>query len=203
MRQYIQLTAGRGPAECARAVALIARELQRQFPSLELIDSEAHKSEPGCFMSVTFAVEARPDELAKMKEEWCGTVLYKATSNSFRPTHKRRNLFVGVNFISPVELTHINETDIRYETCRSGGKGGQNVNKVETTVRAIHVPSGISVRCSDERSQAQNKSLARERLLLKIHAMDEERSNAAARDKWENHDSLERGNPIKTFSGKL
>ena len=97
----------------------------------------------------------------------------------------------------------IHEGEIKWDTFRSGGAGGQNVNKVETTVRAIHVPSGISVRCSDERSQAQNKSLARERLLLKIHAMDEERSNAAARDKWENHDSLERGNPIKTFSGKL
>ena len=67
-----------------------------------------------------------------------------------------------------MELPEIAESDIVYETCRSGGKGGQNVNKVETTVRAIHIPSGIAVKCSEERSQSQNKVRARERLLLKL-----------------------------------
>ncbi|MDE5922318.1 MAG: peptide chain release factor H, partial [Muribaculum sp.] len=135
--------------------------------------------------------------------EWQGTVLWRSTRNSYRPGHKRSNWFVGVNFFDEVELPDIAESDIVYETCRSGGKGGQNVNKVETSVRAIHTPSGLSVKCSDERSQSQNKSVARERLLLKLHQQNEKSIAESKSRQWSNHDSLERGNPIKKFSGAL
>ena len=49
MKKYIQLTAGRGPAECARAVALVARELLKDFPDAELVESEPHNTEPDCY----------------------------------------------------------------------------------------------------------------------------------------------------------
>lgn len=203
MKQYIQLTAGRGPVECARAVILVANEFRKAVPTAELIDYEAHNRESGCFMSMTFAVEADSDEIVSLKREWEGTVLYVATTNRYRPGHKRRNWFVGVNFLDPVELTEIRDSDIRYETCRSGGKGGQNVNKVETSVRAIHIPTGLTVRCSDERSQLQNKARARERLILKLSQTNNALQADATRDKWSNHTSLERGNPVKTFRGPL
>ena len=136
-------------------------------------------------------------------EEWQGTILWRSTKNHYRPGHKRSNWFVGVNFFDEVELPHIDESEITYETCRSGGKGGQNVNKVETAVRATHTPTGLSVKCSDERSQSQNKSLARERLLLKLRQInDKARADSLSRQ-WSNHDSLERGNPVKKFSGPL
>ena len=203
MKKFIQLTAGRGPVECARAVALVAKELLKAYPSIQLVESEAHNSEPGCFMSMTFSIEGEPSLLEAMIREWNGTVLYRATSNSYRPTHKRRNCFVGINFIDELELPEVKEADISYESCRSGGHGGQNVNKVETAVRAIHIPTGLSVRCSDERSQGQNKSLARERLLLKLYEQNQSLKANATKDAWRNHTDLERGNPVKTFSGKL
>lgn len=201
MKHYIQITAGRGPVECARAVTLVARELLKAVPNLQLTDSEPHNQVDGCFMSMTFATEeAIPQPII---DEWQGTVLWRSTKNPYRPGHKRSNWFVGINFFDELSLPKIDESDIVYETCRSGGKGGQNVNKVETTVRAIHTPTGLSVKCSDERSQSQNKTLARERLLLKLRQHNEKTLADSQSRQWSNHVSLERGNPVKKFSGAL
>ena len=201
MKKYIQLTAGRGPVECARVVALVAKELQKALPNIQIVDFEEHKTAPGCFMSMTFGSDE--DIPQSVISEWEGTVQWRATKNPYRPEHKRSNWFVGIHFIDSVSLPTIDERDIEYETCRSGGKGGQNVNKVESTVRAIHTPSGLMVKCSDERSQFQNKARARERLLLKLAEAQTE-AEAEARDAaWAQHDSLIRGNPVKTFKGSL
>lgn len=201
MKHYIQITAGRGPVECARAVTLVAREIVKAVPSLQLADCEPHNQVEYCYMSMTFVTdESIPGTIVK---DWKGTVLWRSTANPYRPGHKRSNWFVGVNFFDEVKLPEIVESDIVYETCRSGGKGGQNVNKVETTVRAIHIPSGIAVKCSDERSQTQNKVRARERLLLKLRRQNDNALAVSKSTQWCNHDSLERGNPVKKFSGPL
>lgn len=201
MKKYIQLTAGRGPVECARAVALVAKELVKDLPNLIMVDAEEHNASPDCFMSITLGSE---DEITQsIIDQWEGTVQWRSTHNPYRPGHKRSNWFVGVHFIDPLTLPVISDTDIEYETCRSGGKGGQNVNKVESTVRAIHRPTGISVRCSDERSQFQNKARARERLLLKPTKARTAAENKARDDSWSHHHSLLRGNPTKIFKGPL
>lgn len=187
--------------ECARTVTLVARELCKDIPDLQLVDSEPHNTVEGCFMSMTFGSEA-DIPLSKITE-WEGTVLWRSSSNPYRPGYRRRNWFVGVHFINPPSLPEIKECDIVYETCRSRGKGGQNVNKVETAVRATHTPTGVSVKCSEERCQSQNKSRARERLLLKLMEKRTEVSNQAQTDKWSCHTGLQRGNPVKEFSARL
>lgn len=199
MKQYIQISAGRGPVECARAVALVAREMLKELPELHLIDCEPHKERGDCYMSLTF-VAAQPIPQAA---QWQGTVLWRATRNPYRPHHKRTNWFVSIGLFDEVALPQISDADIVYDTCRAGGKGGQNVNKVETAVRATHRPTGLSVKCSDERSQTQNKAMARERLLLKLHRLQSDALAGLAEQQWRQHDALQRGNPVKTFAGPL
>lgn len=200
-KKYITITAGRGPVECARAVTLVAKELLKAVPTLELVDYESHNQSDGCYMSMTFVnTDPMPPSIIK---EWQGTVLWRSTKNTYRPTHRRSNWFVGIDFFDEVELPAIDDADIVYETCRSGGKGGQNVNKVETSVRATHVPTGLSVKCSDERSQSQNKALARKRLMLKLRESNERKLADSQKRQWTQHDSLQRGNPVKKFSGPL
>jgi peptide chain release factor len=167
---------------------------------VELVEHE-DGPEDGCMFSATLSVKG--EGITILSQECEGSVLWVAQKNPFRPWHRRKNYFVGVHFIKPLEPTLINERDITYETMRASGPGGQNVNKVETAVRATHVPSGVSVAASDMRSQSQNKKLARERLLMKLSSLEDDKQMQHDRTVWMNHNTLERGNPIKKFKGDL
>lgn len=202
-KTYLQITSGRGPVECCRVVALvlekILREAQKRKLRVKILEKETGPVNRTLLSAVVALEGASCDVLA---DEWEGTVLWIARS-PYRIHHRRKNWFVGVQTFLLSESREATEDDIRYETLRASGPGGQHVNKTESAVRAVHIPSGISVVASDQRSQWQNKKLATERLLVKLTAWNIEQAMIQAQTNWSNHNSLQRGNPVKIIQEEL
>ncbi|TDO83197.1 peptide chain release factor [Flavobacterium chryseum] len=201
MEKIIQITAGRGPAECTWVVAQVLKKVleEAQDQQLEVILLQREVGdENGTIETATISVKGKNAE--SFVNSWLGTIQWIGQSQ-FRKMHKRKNWFIGIFEIEPQKHTSILENDIQYQAMRSSGAGGQHVNKVSSAIRATHIPTGIAVVSMDSRSQHQNKKLATERLLKKLEDEKLIQLKNHVGKQWENQLNIERGNPVRVFTG--
>jgi len=121
----------------------------------------------------------------------------------FNAKNLRQTSFSMVEVVPRIEKTgeiNIPESELNIELSKAGGPGGQNVNKRETAVRIVHVPTGISVRSTSERSQAQNKEKALQILKGKIYSKQEQDKKAKEKGLFiSKTTSIEWGNQIRSY----
>ncbi len=198
----IQITSGRGPAECCWVVAQVLKRLLQEAADFGLLSEVIHREvgiENGTLNSALIKLQG--ESLDVFLKGWEGTIQWTGQSK-FRKFHKRKNWFVGVHRLNRDETKdQIRDQDIRYQFTRSGGPGGQHVNKVSTAVRATHIPSGEVVFVSQGRSQLQNKNEARSRLLTLLEEKKQQEVRENRKEGWGNHNQLQRGNPVRVFKG--
>lgn len=188
----IQLSSGQGPQECQLAVGLLLRSLQKEFSDIQVVSGKPGAGK-GCYTSVLLRTES---DLSQLE----GSVLWICQS-PYQPNHGRKNWYVDVSVIPEAEVIS-KEADYKVERLHSGGKGGQNVNKVETGVRVKHIPTGITVTCTEERSQYMNKKKAIERVQKMLDLREEHAEAQHQNMAWQEHNRIVRGNPVRIYKGE-
>ena len=186
-----QISSGQGPAECELAVTKFFEHLKKKYNVKGVHYSEGYNN--GTYRSIMLESDINLDE-------FIGSIKWICES-PYRPKHKRKNWFIDFSKCEEPKEIKLDESQVRFETFRCGGKGGQNVNKVETGVRAIYLPTGQSVVCEDERSQYMNRMRALMRLHELVDGINDNNKSQVKKDNWSCHNNLERGNENIVFRG--
>lgn len=199
---WIQISSGKGPAECELAVTLFLnrflKECHDQGIAIKLL-SVIPGISGNTYQSVLLSVPEKlmDNDLKNIN----GTVLWTCKS-PLRPEHKRKNWFIDIAVFEEPESLPFDEQDVKFEAMRSSGPGGQNVNKVETAVRAIHLPTGLTAVANEERTQYLNKKLALARLANLVALQNRQNTLKLKNSMRNQHNLLVRGKPIRVYEGK-
>ncbi len=174
-----EIRAGTGGDEAS----LFAGDLYRMY--IKYFETQGWKTEPlyenegtvGGYKEVSVEVRGN-DVYGKMKFE---SGVHRVQRVPTTETKGRVHTSAATVAVMPkmeMEDVNINRSDLKIDTFRSSGAGGQHVNKTESGVRLTHIPTGVVVECTEGRSQHSNKEIAEQRLYSKIYEMQKEKLNA-------------------------
>lgn len=198
-RKFLQISSGQGPGECRLFVSLLAVFLRR-----EALDSGLEcelLEKPDKHGNASLLLWIRGETADSFARRWIGTMQWIQPS-PIRLHHPRKNWFAGITEVKITdEKERLRESEIRVETRRASGHGGQHLNKTDSAVRITHLPTGVSAGASEERSQHRNREIAYLRLIRKLRERNLKNKSDNRQNQRHNHYTLIRGSPLRIFKG--
>ncbi len=198
----IEIRGGAGGDEAALFAGVLfrmyTRYTERKKWKVELLDS--NPTELGGFKEVVFAVDAH-GAFSKLKyESGVHRVQRVPTTEAGGRIHTSTVTVAVLPEVDDVDV-EINTDDLQIDTYRSGGAGGQHVNKTESAIRITHIPTGIVVTCQDERSQHKNKDKAMKILRSRIYEMElQKQESKLAQERRSQVGTGDRSERIRTYN---
>ncbi len=176
---------------------MMIRWIERKEFTYEILDIS--EGEEAGLKSVTMAVHGE-NAYGLLKSEHGIHRLVRLSP--FNANHKRQTSFASVDVIPEIEESNevaIRPEDIRVDTYRASGAGGQHINKTDSAVRLTHLETGIVVQCQNQRSQAQNKEKAMMVLLSKLVRLAQEQKKERMSSVAESNREISWGNQIRSY----
>ncbi|MCS7206020.1 MAG: peptide chain release factor 2 [Leptospiraceae bacterium] len=197
----VTIVPGAGGTESQDWAEMLFRMYQRWSSKhgyeIEIMDYQP--GEEAGIKSVTFLVKGE-NAFGYLK---CENGVHRLVRQSpFNANNKRHTSFAAVHVAPEIDdsvQVEINEKDLRIDTYRSSGAGGQHVNKTESAVRIVHIPTGIVVQCQNERSQHRNKEMAMKLLRSKLYELEKQKKKEEIESKAGEKNDVSWGNQIRSY----